>query len=140
MTDTDPAQPAFILNPRTNRKLKIGTKSYDKFIEAEKKAQLEADNARLADENSRLARVNTPPIEPAKPIKAKLAKMAVGLVAKNKSKFSDLSSKETDKLLRTLLIAKLTTTDKKKKKKKKKKIITPPSSSSEESSSESDSD
>ena len=67
------------------------------------------------------------------PIKGKLAETLTDIVAENKSKFVDLSEKETNKLLRKLLTLKLT---KKKKKKKKKKIIV---SSSDDSDSDSDS-
>ena len=130
MTDTTPPKedpPLYITNPRTNRRLKFGSKSYYKYIE-EQNMLLEAEQHRLKMEQTRETS------QPA-PIRKALAKEMVNIVASNKSKFSDLSKKETDKLLRKLLLEKL----KSKKKKKKKKVITPPTSSDESSDSDSDS-
>jgi hypothetical protein len=136
MTDTEPKTATWILNPRTNRRLKFGSKSYYKFLE-EEKVLLAAEKTRLEAE-----KVANEQEAPPLPIKNALARELVDIVGDNKPKFVDLTKKQTDKLLRKLLIEKLTVKAKKPKAKKKKyrRIVTPEPSSSESSSDSSDSE
>lgn len=123
---------AFVLNPITNKSVLVHSATYKKLVKEGTIKPYEPPQ-------------NTPPEpqeEPQQPIKAKLAHEMVDIVATNKSKFNELSKKETDKLLRKLLVAKLTDKRKKnfKKKKPKYKIVEPSSSESESDASETSDD
>lgn len=118
------------LNPQTGRIIKKSTAQYRKLVKLG--LIVEQDEPEPTPEP-----VKDPEPEP-KPIsvKTEMAVLAVDLVKKNKAQFVDLSKKETDKLLRKLLLERLCPKqDKKKPKKKSKyKLKTSPPSSSDESS------
>ena len=115
----------YALNPETNRMIKKNTSKYRRFVKMG-----------IIVEDQTVPIVNTVPvqsilvqqpepeiiedeiIEDEIPMKAKLAKVSVNLIKKNTESFRDLNEKETTKLLRKLLLAKLSPKKSKKKKKK----------------------
>jgi hypothetical protein len=131
--------PELILNPKTNRFVKVGGPKYNRLVK-EGFIKPEATPEPLSEtivEPEAVPEAVPEPTHVPKPVsvKAEMAKVAVDLVKKNEAQFVDLSKKETDKLLRKLLLEKLCPEKPKKKKKKSKyKLRTPPPSSSDESS------
>ncbi len=116
----------YSMNPQTGRIIKKTTAKYKKLVKLGLIKEEEPTEAQQP--------IQQPPPQPIPPppVKAEVAKECVNLVKQNEDKFRDLTQKETDKLLRKLLIEKLA--PKKKKKKKKKYYV----SSSESESSDSD--
>ena len=125
-----------ILNPRTNRMIKIGSQMYKKAL---KDGSITIDN-----EINEINEPTPPPIKRIKDIKIdndtddepelnnKMSNLCTDLIKDNKTNFKKLSQKESDELLKKLLLKKLSNDKPIKKKKKPKKVY----SSSESSESE----
>ena len=116
-----------VMNPFTNRFVKVNSAAYGKMQEKMKLANLEVVQPEIKE-------MEPKPSE----LQSSLSDKLTDIVQENKSKFSkDMSKKEMDILLKKLLLKKLKLTDKtpKKKKKKQKYVV-----SSSDSDSDSDSD
>jgi hypothetical protein len=135
--------PELILNPKTNRFVKVGGPKYNRLVKEgfiKPEATSEVLSETIVKPTPELTPKPTPePTPEPKPIsvKAEMAVLAVDLVKKNEAQFVDLTKKETDKLLRKLLLERLCPKPKAKKGKKSKYKLKEPSSESE-SDSESD--
>lgn len=108
----------YCLNPETNRMLKKDTAKYRRMV---KRGIIIETTVKLEPVQESEQEQESEPVvepEPVKPIKKKLAKVAVSLVKKNIDSFRDLNQDETTALLRKLLIEKLAPDTKSKKKKK----------------------
>jgi hypothetical protein len=129
--------PELILNPKTNRFVKVGGPKYNRLVK-EGFIKPEATSEPLAEPTPEPEPKPVPePVPKPVSVKAEMAKVAVDLVKKHEAQFVDLSKKETDKLLRQLLLEKLCPKqDNKKKKKSKYKLKAPPPSSDESSDSD----
>lgn len=129
-----------VLNPESNRFVKINSAKYKRLV---KEGVIQVQTPEPAEE-VKPAETPPPPTTPPPSLpKAEIAEQCVNIVAQNKSKFENLSKEETDILLRTLLVEKLfgkmSTKEVKQKKKAKFKVkVEQPPSSESESESESD--
>jgi hypothetical protein len=131
--------PELILNPKTNRFVKVGGPKYKRLVK-EGFITPNAETPEPVETSDPVAEKEPEPVGKELPapkpvcVKSEMAVVAVDLVKKHESQFVDLSKAETSKLLRKLLIDKLAPKTPKKKKKSKYKLRTPPPSSSDESS------
>jgi hypothetical protein len=140
-------------NPRTGRMIKKATSRYRHMIKTGEIIETEtAEPAETPKTVETIEKIKT--ADPAenikKPaenisVKEKIIPVMVNLVSDHKDDFQDLSEKETTKLLRRLLLARLApsekekkTKEKKKQKKKKKKLIKVETESDSDSDSDSD--
>jgi len=120
-----------ILNPRTNRMIKIGSQMYNKAVK---------DGSITIESNES----TTTPIKRIKDTKLdndsddnepdlnnKMSNLCTDLIKDNKTNFKKLSQKESDELLKKLLLKKLSNDKPIKKKKKPKKVYSSSESDSE---------
>jgi hypothetical protein len=121
------------LNPQTGRIIKKSTAQYRKLV---KLGLIEEEPPNATPEPFKEPFKEPEPVPEPISVKTEMAKVAVDLVKKNEAQFVDLSKKETDKLLRQLLIERLCPKQDKKKKKSKYKLKAPPPSSDESSDSD----